>query len=84
MLKVEETKDKVRVNGIKAKMEQEGNKKMWYFINRSQKDPYSSAPHFVQKMVGDKVVTSTTQEETEEFIFREISFDFNWQQTRLS
>ena len=49
---------------------------MWYFINRSQKDPRSGAFHFVQRVVDDVVEESTCQEETEDFIFGEAEMRF--------
>ena len=56
---------------ILKKMEREGNSKMWYFINCSQKDHQSSAFHFVQRVVDDLAHDSTCQEETDNFIFKE-------------
>jgi hypothetical protein len=64
-------KDKERRRAIKARMERKGKNNMWYFINRSQKDPRCGAFHRVQKMTGDTVMESSTQEETEQFIFEE-------------
>ena len=71
LLKAESSKDEGKAKSIKAVIEREGNKKMWYFINRSQKDTRSAAPHLVQRMVDGVVQESTTKEETEEFVFEE-------------
>jgi len=69
-------KDKVRAQQIKAKMEKEANSKMWYWINRSQKDPRCSAFHVMQRVVGRVVQESDGQEETEDFIFEETEVRF--------
>ena len=45
------SKNAEKVKGIKATTQHEGQKKMWYFISRSQKDPHSAAPYVVQRMV---------------------------------
>jgi len=57
-------------------MEREGNKKMWWFINRSQKDPHTAAPHVVSRMVDGVAQDSQSQEETERFVFDETEFRF--------
>ena len=59
-------------------MEQEGQKKMWYFINRSQKDPRSKAVHIVQRVSAEDgtIEDSTTKEDTEDFIFAENEYRF--------
>ena len=72
----EHAKDTKRAKEIKAKMEREGNSKMWYFINRSQKDPRCGSFHLVQRMVDGEVQDSTCQEDTEDFIFEEAKMRF--------
>ena len=62
---------------IKRQMDREGNKKMWYFINRAMKDPHRPAPHYVQRMVDGVAVESTSQSETEAFIFGETEVRFH-------
>ena len=68
--------------GQRAKKENTGKapprdlQKMWYFINRSQKDPRCGAFHFVQRVVDDVVQESTTQTSTEDYIFEEIEMRF--------
>ena len=59
-------------------MEREGQKKMWYFINRSQKDPRSKAVHIVQRVSAKDgtIEDSTTKEDTEDFIFAENEYRF--------
>ena len=43
---------------------------MWYFINRSQKDPRSGAPYIVQQETPlGGTEDSTCKEDTEGFIF---------------
>ena len=75
-LEAERRQDKERARSIKARMEREGQKKMWYFISRSQKDPRCGSFHVVQKMEGDTVVESVGQEEAEDFIFDEAEYRF--------
>ena len=77
LLKAEAAKDVERAKGIKSKMERESQKKMWYFINRSQKDPRSGAAHIVQRVDenGD-TEDSTCKEDTEGFIFAENEYRF--------
>ena len=41
LLKAEADKNEKAVREIKQKIEQEGGKKMWYMINRSQQDPHT-------------------------------------------
>ena len=76
LLKAESSKDEEKAKSVKAVIEREENKKMWYFINRSQKDTRSAAPHLVQRMVDGVVQESTTKEETEEFVFEENEYRF--------
>ena len=76
LLKAESSKDEEKAKSVKAVIEREGSKKMWYFINRSQKDTRSAAPHLVQRMVDGIVQESTTKEETEEFVFEENEYRF--------
>ena len=62
---------------IKRQMDREGNEKMWYFIiNRAMKDPHRPAPHYKQRMVDGTAVESSSQSETEAFIFGETEFRF--------
>ena len=51
---------------------------MWYFINRSQKDPRSKAVHIVQRVSAEDgtIEDSTTKEDTEDFIFAENEYRF--------
>jgi len=76
LMRAEHAKDETKAKGIKAKMEREGQKKMWYFINRSQKDLRSGAFHVVERVVDGVVQESTDQEETEQFIFDEAEMRF--------
>jgi len=78
LLKAKASNDEARTRGIKAKMEQEGQKKMWYFINRSQKDPRSKAVRIVQQVSAKDgaIKDSTTKEDTEDFIFAENEYRF--------
>ena len=61
---------------IQAKLHRKTSKKMWYFINRSQKNPRCGAFHFVQRVVDDVVQESTTQTSTEDYIFEKIEMRF--------
>jgi len=76
LLQAEKKKDSEKKRTIKARMRRETDKKMWYFINRSQKDPRCGAFHFVQKVVDGEIQESTNQEETEEFVFEENEMRF--------
>ena len=76
LVDAESKEQKERAKAVKAKMERERQCKMWFFINRSQKDPRCGAFHTVQRMEGDSVVESTSQEETEQFIFDETEYRF--------
>ena len=79
LLKTESEKKPERATDIKQKTEREGNKKMWYFINWSQKDPRSiAAPHVVSLilMVGGVAQDSTRKSETEQFVFNETEYCF--------
>ena len=49
LLEVGAEKKTARAKKICANINREGKQKMWYFINRSQKDPRSGAPHIVQQ-----------------------------------
>jgi hypothetical protein len=50
---------------------------MWYFINRSQKDPRSGAAHIVQRVDENRdTEDSTCKEDTEGFIFAENEYRF--------
>ena len=64
-------RDKKRARQIKEKMEREASGKMWYWINRSQKDRRCGSFHTVQRVVNGVVEESQTREETERFIFDE-------------
>ena len=76
LLQAEKKKDSEKKRTIKAQMRRETDKKMWYFINRSQKDPRCGAFHFVQKVVDGEIQESTNQKETEEFVFEENEMRF--------
>ena len=77
-MKAEASNDEVRTRCIKVKMEREGQKKMWYFINQSQKDPRSKAVHIVQRVLAEDgtIKDFTTKEDTEDFIFAENEYRF--------
>ena len=50
---------------------------MWYFINRSQKDPRSGAPHIVKQETSlGGTEDSTCKDDTEGFIFDTIEYRF--------
>ena len=61
---------------IKAQMERECQRKMWYFINRSEKDPQCGAFHIVQRWEDETTVESCNQEDPEDFIFEETDYRF--------
>ena len=51
---------------------------MWYFINRSQKDPRLGAAHIVQcTTVDGNTEESTHKEDTEDLIFEESEYRFH-------
>ena len=76
LLDAESKNQEDRARGIKATIQREKNAKMWYVINRSQKDPGGKSIHSVQKVVNGQVVDSTSKEETVQFIFGETEFRF--------
>ena len=76
LLEAESKHQQERAKGIKEKMEREGNKKMWYVINRSQKDPGGKAIHTVQRVIDGELQESIQQEDTEQFIFEETEVRF--------
>ena len=71
LVREEAEENLTKVKGIKAKIEREGSKKMWYFINRPQKDPHMPAPHVVQRCVEGNIDDPEIKEEMEGFIFEE-------------
>ena len=77
LLEAEAAKKTTRAKKIRANINREGNRKMWYFINRSQKDPRSGAPHIVQRETPlGGTEDSTCKEDTEGFIFDTIEYRF--------
>ena len=69
--------DEAAAKGVKAAREQEAQKKMWFFIRRSQNDPRAKSIMTVQKQLPDgTIVESATKEETEEMIFGETEYRF--------
>ena len=67
----------MRARAIGATMEKERSGRMWYFINRSQKDPRCGSFYAVQRIVKGEVQESRTQEETKEFIHKEAEVRFH-------
>ena len=49
---------------------------MWYFINRSQKDPRCGSFHQVQRVVDGQTQESRNQDDTEDYIFEETEYRF--------
>jgi len=76
LLSAERKQDEEQRKRIQAKIHRETSKKMWYFINRSQKDPRCGAFHFVQRVVDNVVQELTTQTSTEDYIFEETEMRF--------
>ena len=76
LVSAENRRDVEAARKVKSKMLREGSKKMWYFINRSQKDKRCSAFHFVQTEVDGQIYETSTQYETESSIFEEIETRF--------
>ena len=68
LLKAESSKDEGKAKGVKAVIKCEGSRKIWYFINQSQTDTRSVAPHLVQRILDGIVQESTNKEETEEIV----------------
>ncbi len=66
-----------RARGIKNAIEREYQSRMWYWINRSQKDPRAKSILHPQKQLPDgSVVEATTKEEAEQMIFNETEVRF--------
>ena len=62
---------------LRKKMTREENTKMWFCINRSQRDPRGKAITTVQKQLKDgTIVESSGKEETESMIFDENEYRF--------
>ena len=68
--------DAERATKVRGVIKREGDKKMWYCINRSQKDPRGGATIIVQKQSEDGLVESATKDETEGLLFEEIEYRF--------
>ncbi len=76
LIRAEYKKQPEKVRSIKAQMERESQRKMWFFINRSQKDPRCGAFHQVKRIVNGVEKESEGQVECEDFIFEENEFRF--------
>lgn len=76
LVRAENRRDVEAARKVKSKMLREGSKKMWYFINRSQKDKRCSAFHFVQTEIDGQIYETSSQYETESSIFEEIETRF--------
>ena len=77
-LKADTQKGTERAKGINAKMERNGQQKMWFFVILSRKDPCSDAAHIVHRTQSEDAVIedSTYKEDTENFIFEENEYCF--------
>ena len=61
-----------KASDLKKKMAREENTKMWFCINRSQRDPRWKAITTVQRQLEDgTIVESNGKEETESMVFNE-------------
>jgi hypothetical protein len=61
---------------IKLKLHQEENKRMWYLIKRTVKDPHSPSVLKVQRVVEGEIKEYTVQEDVEQAIQREYEVRF--------
>ena len=66
----------MKADGIRATIDREDCRRMWFKINRSQKDARGKPIIVAQKAGREGVFESTTQEETEDLIFEENKIRF--------